>query len=146
LQTFEKSPSAWQNDTLAEKLRFIRAYRRVMTGALEIARTEGTIGSSLQAELVVYDPQNKIDHSIDWAEQAIASKVTVLSQPIPETAFKLEDVDGVGVEVRLAAGEKCQRCWKVLEDVGIHSEFKDVCGRCADVVSQMDAPEVSASL
>jgi len=35
----------------------------------------------------------------------------------------------VGVVFRAAQGRKCQRCWKVLPDVGAHAH-PDVCGRC----------------
>jgi isoleucyl-tRNA synthetase len=51
-------------------------------------------------------------------------------------AFSLLDVDGVGVLPTPAEGEKCQRCWKVLNEVGKH-KHACVCGRCSDAV---DAP------
>jgi isoleucyl-tRNA synthetase len=33
-----------------------------------------------------------------------------------------------------ADGEKCQRCWKILPDVGIHSH-QHVCERCDEALS-----------
>ena len=47
----------------------------------------------------------------------------------PDAAFRLPEVEGVGVEFATADGQKCQRCWKVLPDVGTH-RHPDVCGRC----------------
>ena len=41
----------------------------------------------------------------------------------------LDDVPGVAVVPRLAEGEKCARCWKILPDVGIHAH-PGVCARC----------------
>ena len=41
--------------------------------------------------------------------------------------------------------EKCQRCWKVLPDVGTH-DVPGVCGRCADAVDHLrDARPVTAA-
>ena len=34
----------------------------------------------------------------------------------------------------LAEGEKCERCWKVLPDVGSNPDVPGVCGRCAEAV------------
>jgi isoleucyl-tRNA synthetase len=46
-------------------------------------------------------------------------------------------VPDVGVVVELAGGEKCERCWRVLPDVGSHADHPDICGRCADAVGPL---------
>ena len=53
-------------------------------------------------------------------------------------AFALADVPEVGVRVALAEGEKCQRCWRVLPEVGTLPDHPDLCRRCADVVEGAD--------
>jgi isoleucyl-tRNA synthetase len=73
---------------------------------------------------------------LDLAEIAITSAVaTELADP-PDGAFVLSDVPGVGVVFRPAEGEKCQRCWKVLPEVGSHGH-DGLCARCADAVEQL---------
>ena len=52
----------------------------------------------------------------------------------PKGAFVLDDVAGIGVVPRPAEGEKCERCWRVLPEVGEDSELPGTCGRCADAV------------
>jgi len=47
----------------------------------------------------------------------------------------LPDVAGVGVVVKLASGEKCGRCWRVLDEVGSHHDHPELCDRCTDAVS-----------
>ena len=42
---------------------------------------------------------------------------------------RLPEVPGVAVSFRMADGEKCGRCWKILPDVGRHAH-PGVCGRC----------------
>jgi len=45
-------------------------------------------------------------------------------------------VPGVAVVTSLAEGEKCQRCWQVLPDVGTITGADDLCGRCAEAVGE----------
>ena len=54
LRQFPEVPREWRDEALAEKWRKVRALRRVVTGALEIERKEGRIGSSLEAAPKVY--------------------------------------------------------------------------------------------
>jgi DNA-directed RNA polymerase subunit RPC12/RpoP len=37
-----------------------------------------------------------------------------------------------GLSVGLASGYKCQRCWKILQEVGEWREFPGACLRCVD--------------
>ena len=46
----------------------------------------------------------------------------------------MAETPGIGVVFELAEGEKCQRCWKILPDVGSHPH-PAVCGRCDDVLA-----------
>ena len=136
LRTFPDIPQDWHDDALAEKWAKIRNLRRTVTGAIELERKEKRIGSSLQAHPVVYansEYQGLLD-GLDAAELFITSGADFSTEAPPEEAFSLEDVPSVRVMSNLAAGEKCERCWKVLPDVGNDSEFPGTCGRCADAV------------
>jgi isoleucyl-tRNA synthetase len=137
LRTFPEVPAAWRNDELAAKWDKIRRVRRVVTGALELERAEKRIGSSLQAAPKVYvtrDYKTALD-GLDLAEIAITSDADLIEGDVPEGAFTLEDVVGVGVMPAPAEGEKCERCWRVLPEVGANPETPGICGRCADAVA-----------
>src|SRR5882757_4305381 len=121
LELFPEVPAGWRDDALAEKWRKVRLVRRVVTGALEIERAGKRIGSSLEADPFVYvsDPElfsGLVD--LDLAEVSITSAATLVQGEGPPTAFRLDDVKGVAVEVRLAEGQKCARSWKILPGVG----------------------------
>ena len=76
LRQFPEIPNEWRNDALADKWRKVRAVRRVMTGALEIERKEGRIGSSLEAAPKVYVADKELRAAlsgVDLAEIAITS-------------------------------------------------------------------------
>ncbi|MDJ0948034.1 MAG: isoleucine--tRNA ligase [Alphaproteobacteria bacterium] len=137
LRLFPEVPADWRDDTLAAKWQTVRALRRVVTGALEIERAEKRIGSSLQAHPVVYTDADRAGVVADLPldDIVIASAVTVTTDPPPPGAFTLDDVPGVGVEVRPAKGDKCARCWKVLPDVDSDPDCPGVCKRCADAVA-----------
>ena len=131
LQDMPQTPSSWSNPDLAEKWSSIRKVRRVVTGALEVERREKNIGSSLEAAPVVYVSADvaEVLKYVSFADLCITSGIEVSTETAPEAAFVLEDTDGVAVSFAKASGEKCQRCWKILPDVGQHSHA-GVCGRC----------------
>src|SRR5262249_44512357 len=136
LQTFPEVPTAWRDRDLGEKWDKIRDLRRVVTGALELERAAKRLGSSLQAHAeVVADPAHVAAFAgIDLAEICITSSGTLRSGAMPEGAFTLPDVPGVAVLITAAAGDKCQRCWRVLPEVGSVAAHPELCRRCADAV------------
>ncbi len=143
LRQFPEVPSAWRDDALAARWQRIRAIRRVVTGALEVERREKRIGSSLQAHVRVFvgaDDARLLD-GVDLAELAITSDAALATEAAPDDAFTLDDEPGVAVVATLAAGEKCARCWRVLDEVGAVSGTPDLCARCADVVEPKRAAE-----
>ena len=143
LREFPAIDASWQDDALAEKWGKIRDVRKVILGALEIERAEKRIGSSLQAAPRVTVPAETLAllDGIDMSEVAITSDIEVVSGDVPEGAFTLADVAGIGVEPKPAEGEKCERCWKVKPDVSSVAAYPGVCGRCATAVSQLQAAE-----
>jgi len=143
LRLFPDIPAEWENQAVAEKWARVREVRRVVTGALELARADKRIGSSLLGRPVVHVDRPEFRAAIadlDMAEIAITSDLTVVAGPAPTGAFTLEDVPGVAVTIELAAGDKCQRCWKVLPEVGDNAAAPDLCNRCADVVQSLGVP------
>jgi isoleucyl-tRNA synthetase len=76
---------------------------------------------------------------LDLSEIAITSAITLSDAAVPHGAFTLPDVDGVAVQVALAEGEKCERCWQILPEVGAHKDHPSLCNRCAEVVGEAAA-------
>jgi isoleucyl-tRNA synthetase len=120
----------------------LRDVRRVATGALELERSAKRIGSSLQAALELYVPERLVAvlRDVDLAELCITSSGTVHAAAPPADAFTLPDLPGVGAVVGDAPGDKCERCWRVLPEVGSIAAHPDLCRRCADVVAAQAAP------
>jgi isoleucyl-tRNA synthetase len=147
LETFPELPAAWRDETLAEKWRKVRLVRRVVTGALEIARAQKRIGSSLEAAPIVYVSDGDLFAAlveIDLAEVSITSAATLVEADGPASAFRLDEVRGVAVEVRLAEGTKCARSWKILPSVGSDPAYPDVSPRDAKALREWDAMRKAA--
>jgi isoleucyl-tRNA synthetase len=142
LAQFPDVPAAWRDEALAEKWRKIRQVRRVVTGALELARADKKIGSSLEADPLIHiaDPAllAALDR-VDLAEVAITSAAQVVRGEGPKDAFRLDDVAGVAVEFRAAQGRKCARSWKILPSVGSDPDYPDVSPRDAMALREWDA-------
>ena len=143
LRAFPDVPADWRNDALAAKWDGIRSVRRVVTGALEVERVAKRIGSSLGADVQIF-AEDRFRQALDGqdpGEIAITSRASVHAGTAPEGAFTLHEVPGVAVVAHLAEGEKCARCWRVLEDVGSHPGHPDLCERCVDVVDRLQAAD-----
>ncbi|MDD3029052.1 MAG: isoleucine--tRNA ligase [Alphaproteobacteria bacterium] len=147
LQNVPTVPDSWKNDALAKKWELIRAVRRVVTGAMELARKEKKIGAPLQAHPHVYGSKELWAslEGVDLAEIAICSALSLHEDQIPDQAFRLDDVAGVGVMIDLAEGKKCERCWQILPEVGSHADHPDLCTRCRRVVTRRQEGGTSAS-
>jgi len=136
LQDFPETPVDWRDEALAAKWGKIRRVRRVVTGALEIERREKRIGASLEAAPTVYiadDETRALIEGAGFADLCITSDIMISADAAPSDAFKLDDVDGVAVVPGMAGGTKCQRCWKILEEVGTQDD-PNLCQRCQTAV------------
>ena len=135
LEDFAETPAAWRDDALAAKWAEVRKVRRVVTGALEVERTAKVIGASLEAAPTVFVSAEtaKLLETVSFDDLCITSGISVSTEAAPDGAFRLDEIADVAVVFGRAAGEKCQRCWKILPDVGTHTH-PGVCGRCNEAL------------
>ncbi|MDK2926383.1 MAG: isoleucyl-tRNA synthetase [Bacillota bacterium] len=108
--------------------------------ALEKARQEGLIGTSLRARVDLWFPENlrqTYELVKRYADQLptlfIVSQVGLHGpeDTPPAEAAAMERFFGARCRVSLAAGEKCERCWMYHEDIE-----GGVCPRCRAVLAE----------
>ncbi|CAN0549423.1 unnamed protein product, partial [Laminaria digitata] len=136
LQDIPDTPKEWLDEPLSAKWQMVRRARRAVTAALEVQRTDKVIGASLEAAPVVHVREADLLtalKSVAFEDVCITSDIVLSGDPAPSEAFRLPEVDGVTVVFEKADGEKCQRCWKILPDVGTHSH-PATCKRCNDAL------------
>ena len=104
--------------------------------ALEIARTSKVIGASLESEITVYAEGEMYDF-LKSAEDMLET-VFIVSKVNLENAAggEFNGDTGIGVTVRHAEGEKCERCWTYSGSVGNNAEQPTLCSRCAAIVAK----------
>ncbi|MGJ5049565.1 isoleucine--tRNA ligase [Bradyrhizobium oligotrophicum] len=142
LTLFPEAMDGYRDDALAAKWETIRNIRRVVTGALELARAAKTIGSSLEASPIIFVADRALLGTLfdtDLAEVCITSNYEVREGDAPADAFRLDAVPGVAVVVEKAVGKKCARSWKILESVGDDKDYPDVSPRDAQALREWKA-------
>jgi len=143
LEQFPAVPAEWRDEALAAKWETIRRIRSVVTGAIEIARADKRIGSSLEASPRVYVSEAGLLaalEGVDFAEVCITSSVAIeRSASAPEGAFRLADTPGVAVVVERAEGIKCARSWRYFDPATADPEFPDVSPRDAAALRELNA-------
>jgi isoleucyl-tRNA synthetase len=154
LDLFQTPSPDWHDEEMAARWDRVREIRRRCTSRLEAMRAAGEIGSSLQARVGL--GLNESDRSLlaedIWAELLIVSVVDVLPyqdfEARLETKYGRRDLDKhpaaglldkssplpLKVDADKAPGTKCDRCWRVLEEVGTQKAHPTLCLRCTDVV------------
>ncbi len=148
LATWHELPPLAEAEALEARWSRLRAIRAEVARALEAVRSNGGIGSSLQAEVILR--MSEADHALlaslgeDLKFVFICSQATLEKVGAGETTALqggraknalLAVADGeTAIEVRPSPQPKCARCWHWREDVGQHpwaAEHPELCGRCA---------------
>ncbi|HEY6941755.1 isoleucine--tRNA ligase [Dokdonella sp.] len=112
---------------------------------LEGMRNAGTIGASLQAEVVVHADAATRARYAEVADELRFFFITssleladLAALPDPDGRTDVQGVDLDGAQAWVGAkpsdARKCIRCWQYRHDVGSHAEHPEICGRCIENV------------
>ena len=115
--SFVKIPKKWDNEKLKDRWEQLFKIKQEANIAIEEKRSRKEIGSSLEAEIKLTVNQKKFEilNNLDLAEYFITSKAEKV----------LSENNKIKIEVDKAKGNKCPRCWKILEKN---------CDRCSDLI------------
>ena len=115
--SFVKVPKDWENEELNKKWDQLFKIKQEANIAIEEKRSSKEIGSSLEASVKLKVDQNKYNllKNLDLAEYLITSKAEK----------ELSKNEKIKIDVSKAKGNKCPRCWKILESK---------CIRCSDLI------------
>ncbi len=116
--------------------------RSEVNKAIEPKRKDGVIGKSLDAQITLYATQEVRDliasDDLDAQEFFIVSQVNLADvADAPADAYTGEEVADFKVEVKSAAGQKCERCWRICQDLGSDPAYEDACPRCTEVLKTL---------
>ena len=114
---FLKIPENWQNPELDKKWTSLYKIKQKANIAIEEKRITKEIGSSLEAsiDLAVNKGDFDLMEGLDLAEYFITSYAT-------KTLNKDAKNGDISVTVKKSVGNKCPRCWKILEEKCLRCE------------------------
>jgi isoleucyl-tRNA synthetase len=134
------------NPQLAETFEALLAIKETVNQSLETPRSEGHIGSSLEA-VVAVQPKNEDTRKLleqfsteELAVLFITSGVSIVTTaPAPEAAKWQAQAqsDAVKVYALPSEAQKCIRCWKYEPSVGSNPKHPEICERCNQAVSSL---------
>jgi isoleucyl-tRNA synthetase len=123
------------------------AIRNELAKALEQLRKAGEIGSSLDAEVDLFVPEEWLERYRTVSDELrfffITSALNLHSDkdlPVDATLVTLEAASGraqIHFRVRPSELRKCIRCWHHRPDVGVNPSHPDICARC---VTNVEGP------
>jgi len=158
------SSGADEHGKLEQTWKEIRAARDVVNRCMELARSEKTIGASLDAKVRIYVPTSAnamvealsslrggrlgaTDEVDSLSSVFIASDVEVVTDEelVRECRHVVADesdgpTKGMVVGVDRAEGTKCERCWCIDPAVGSSAQHPTLCVRCDAAVSEIGFP------
>ncbi len=98
--------------------------------ALEAARNDKQIGSSLEAKVVLTTDAATTRFLLDYYDQL--RYIFIVSQ------VEVHEGTAFAVEIEKAEGQKCERCWNYSTRVGEFSNWPTVCERCNTALSEIE--------
>lgn len=109
--------------------------RELAQKALEQKRTDKVIGSSLEAELIVYPQKESFDfwNSVTSILSEVCLVSNILVSQTGEGETKADD-GSISISVKKAETQKCERCWSYRETVGSSDKHPTLCKRCVEVL------------
>jgi isoleucyl-tRNA synthetase len=118
----------WISSEIEERYKALLNMRDFVLKALDEQRKAGSIGSGLQAKVVITTP-DQISLQYFRSFKDLAS-IFIVSQ--------VEFKEGPqGVDIYAADGIKCARCWNWRTDVGKSEAHPNLCARCTQIVEQV---------
>ncbi|MDI1274083.1 isoleucine--tRNA ligase [Polaromonas sp.] len=110
------------DEALLAKWTRIRELRDAVNKDIEALRTDGKVGSSLQARVSLEVTAD--DHAL------LASLGEDLKFVFITSAIDLIAGDAQSIRTEASSAVKCERCWHYREDVGHDAAHPTICGRC----------------
>lgn len=124
------SEPSLKDPALMERWKKLLSLRETLQGELEKARVAGHIKAPREARAAI---RFKESGDYTFFKNYSSSLSTIFG--ISRVDLVLDaSVDSVAMNIQMAEGAKCARCWIFKQDIGAHPAFPDICARCADAM------------
>jgi isoleucyl-tRNA synthetase len=124
--TFHALPAQEAEAGLMARWALIRDVRAQGLKAIEALRTEGQVGSSLQAEFTLCLHEDRYQ-----ALLSLGQDLHFVTMTSAVTLSKAQDGQPEQITAQPSQGPKCPRCWHYVPALGEDARHPDLCPRCA---------------
>jgi len=118
---------------LVEDWKVLLSLRDTVLASIEKARAAGKVKAARETKAIIRVHKPEIAESFQKHGQELPMALGVSQIEWVNDST----VEFAAVDIEMAAGAKCARCWIYKTDIGVQKEWPDICGRCADAVKGM---------
>ncbi len=127
LEAFPQPNSTFASTEATAAVEELLKARAVIQQAIEAARQAKKIGSNLEATVKLTLPEAGFTNPV-FQDLPTLQEFFILSD------LHITRGSELAASVEVCTHPKCERCWKLLPDVGTHDAHPTLCGRCAEAV------------
>ncbi len=132
LTDWPRQDERFEDEELARRWERLMQIRTHVSAALEQAKENGEIDQPLSAAVTIYASGDDQEILQSLGDDLRTIFVVSAAQVRPPA----QGMNGLHIEVALAPGEKCERCWLYDENIGANPQYPTLCPRCAQRVDQ----------
>jgi isoleucyl-tRNA synthetase len=138
MERYYQLDQRFKNPDIEAKVERLVDIKKDVLKGLEVLRQNKIIRSSLEAEIVLYVPDQSTRRRIQEMGPEITrffqvAGVTIASERTPE----MSDYENASVSMRRTSGKKCVRCWNYYDSIGADPRHPELCTRCTDIINTM---------
>ena len=126
LDYWPKAKEEYENKELEEKWNKIIKVKDEAAKALEIARADKVIGHSLNAKVIINADNDNYGF--------LKGKEELLQDVFIVSGVEVKEAKDFSIQVKIADGEKCERCWMCSTTVGKDKENPTICHKCSEAL------------
>jgi len=117
--------------------------RELVNIELEALRANKSIGKGLDAAVTLIVTEGSDENLVLRRYEDALPEFFNVSQATVQPVAATKDSAAILIQVEVAAGAKCERCWRVVPDVGADARWPSVCARCAEALDAIDFAPLS---
>lgn len=121
---------SWKNESVVEEIEKIFRVRDKVNEKLEEARQNKLLGQSLDAQVLIFGNVQDPVFQLLKKHEPLLPELFIVSQ------VKLKDISEAtfNVEVKMAEGIRCPRCWRWVPELVYVENFGEVSPRCKEAL------------
>jgi isoleucyl-tRNA synthetase len=120
--------------------------RELVNVELEALRSGKAIGKGLDAAVTLIATEGSVEGLVLQRYETSLPEFLNVSQATVQLIGATQDSAALLINAEVAAGSKCERCWRVLSDIGSDPRWPSVCSRCAEALDAIAFPPAGAEV